>query len=105
MSYEALFSPFKVRGLELKNRIVLPGMNTKMAKNKHDIGEDMIAYHVARAKAGCALNIFECVALCPAPHAYMYMGLYTGHHVEQFKKLTDAVHEAGGKMGIQTLLR
>ena len=43
MSYEALFSPFKVRGLELKNRIVLPGMNTKMAKNKHDIGEDMIA--------------------------------------------------------------
>ena len=58
MSYEALFSPFKVRGLELKNRIVLPGMNTKMAKNKHDIGEDMIAYHVARAKAGCALNIF-----------------------------------------------
>lgn len=33
MSYEALFSPFKVRGLELKNRIVLPGMNTKMAKN------------------------------------------------------------------------
>ena len=62
-------------------------MNTKMAKNKHDIGEDMIAYHVARAKAGCALNIFECVALCPAPHAYMYMGLYTGHHVEQFKKI------------------
>lgn len=101
MSYEALFSPFKVRGLELKNRIVLPGMNTKMAKNKHDIGEDMIAYHVARAKAGCALNIFECVALCPAPHAYMYMGLYTDHHVEQLKKLTDAVHEAGGKMGIQ----
>lgn len=101
MSYEALFSPFKVRGLELKNRIILPGMNTKMTKNKHDIGEDMVAYHVARAKAGCALNIFECVALCPAPHAYMYMGLYNDHHVEQLKKVTDAVHEAGGKMGIQ----
>lgn len=101
MSYDALFSPFKIRGLELKNRIVLPGMNTKMAKNKHDIGEDMIAYHVARAKAGCALNIFECVALCPAPHAYMYMGLYNDHHVNELKKLTDAVHEVGGKMGIQ----
>lgn len=101
MSYQALFSPFKVRGLELKNRIILPGMNTKMTKNKHDVGDDMIAYHVARAKAGCALNIFECVALCPAPHAYMYMGLYNDHHVEQLKRLTDAVHEAGGKMGIQ----
>lgn len=101
MGYEALFSPFKVRGLELKNRIILPGMNTKMTKNKHDVGDDMIAYHVARAKAGCALNIFECVALCPAPHAYMYMGLYNDHHVRQLRRLTDAVHEAGGKMGIQ----
>lgn len=85
MSYDALFSPFKIRGLELKNRIVLPGMNTKMAKNKHDLSDDMIAYHVARAKAGCALNIFECVALCPAPHAYMYMGLYNDNHVAQLK--------------------
>lgn len=32
MSYDALFSPFKIRGLELKNRIVLPGMNTKWQK-------------------------------------------------------------------------
>ena len=30
MSYDALFSPIKLRGLELKNRVVLPGMNTKM---------------------------------------------------------------------------
>ena len=101
MSYEALFSPFKIRGLELKNRIVLPGMNTKMTKNKHNIGEDLIAYHVARAKAGCALNIFECVSICPEPHAYMYMGLYNDHHVEQLKRLTDAVHEVGGKMALQ----
>ena len=27
MSYDALFSPIKLRGLELKNRVVLPGMN------------------------------------------------------------------------------
>ena len=101
MSYEALFSPIKIRGLELKNRIILPGMNTKMTKNKHYIGENLIAYHVARAKSGCALNIFECVAVCPEPHAYMYMGLYNEHHVSELKKLTDAVHEVGGKMGIQ----
>lgn len=101
MSYDALFSPFKIRGLELKNRIILPGMNTKMTKNKHYVGENLIEYHVARAKAGCALNIFECVAICPAPHAYMYMGLYNDHHVAELKKLTDAVHEVGGKMSVQ----
>ena len=37
MSFDALFSPLKVRGLELKNRVVLPGMNTKMVRNKHEI--------------------------------------------------------------------
>lgn len=101
MSYDAMFSPFKVRGLELKNRIILPGMNTKMTKNKHDVGDDLIAYHVARAKAGSALNIFECVSVCPQPHAYLYMGLYNDHHVAQLKRLNDAVHAVDGKMGIQ----
>lgn len=99
--FDALFSPMKIRGLELKNRVVLPGMNTKMVRNKHEIGEDMIAYHVAKAKAGCALNIFEVAAVCPEPHAYMYMGLYTDKDVEELRKLTDAVHAVGGKMAIQ----
>ena len=101
MSFDALFSPLKVRGLELKNRVVLPGMNTKMVRNKHEIGEDMIAYHVAKAKSGCALNIFEVAAVCPEPHAYMYMGIYTDKDVEELRKLTDAVHAVGGRMGIQ----
>ena len=30
MAFDALFSPIKIRGLELPNRVVLPGMNTKM---------------------------------------------------------------------------
>lgn len=101
MAYEALFSPFKVRGLELKNRIVLPGMNTKMTRSKDYIDDNMIGYHVAKAKAGCALNIFEVASVCPEPHAYMYMGLYKDEHVKQLKRLTDAVHEVGGLMGIQ----
>lgn len=101
MKFDALFTPLKVRGLELKNRVILPGMNTKMVRNKHEIGEDLIAYHVAKAKAGCALNIFEVSAVCPEPHAYMYMGIYTDKDVTELKKLTDAVHAVGGKMGIQ----
>ena len=65
MSYDALFSPIKLRGLELKNRVVLPGMNTKMVKDKNDVGEDLPAYHAARAAGGCGLNIVELVSICP----------------------------------------
>ena len=78
MSYDALFSPIKIRGLELKNRVVMPGMNTKMVRDKHFVDENLIAYHVARAKAGCALNITEVAAVCPAPHAYK-MGVQLWH--------------------------
>ena len=64
MSYDALFSPIKLRGLELKNRIVLPGMNTKMVKDKHHVADDMIQYHAARAAGGCGNSLREQHCLC-----------------------------------------
>lgn len=49
MRFEKLFTPIKLRGLELKNRVLMPGMDTKLA---HDsIGEEVIAYHLARVRA------------------------------------------------------
>ena len=101
MSYDALFSTIKIRGLELKNRVLLPGMNTKMVRNKHDVGDDLAAYHAARAAGGCALNILEVAAICPQTHAYFYYGLYTDEDVKSFRKVTEAIHDAGGKAGIQ----
>ena len=101
MSYDALFSPIKLRGLELKNRVVLPGMNTKMVKDKHDVGEDLPAYHAARAAGGCGLNIVELVSICPECHAYLYLGLYNEHHRDELRKVTDAIHAAGGKAAVQ----
>ena len=86
MSYDALFSPIKLRGLELKNRVVLPGMNTKMVKDKNDVGEDLPAYHAARAAGGCGLNIVELVSICPECHAYLYLGLYNEHHRDQLAR-------------------
>jgi NAD(H)-dependent 7alpha-hydroxy-3-oxo-delta4-cholenoic acid oxidoreductase len=101
MSYDALFSPIKLRGLELKNRVVLPGMNTKMVKNKHDVSDDLVAYHAVRAAGGCGLNIVEVACTCPATHAYLYLGLYNEHHRDELKKVTDAIHANGGKAAVQ----
>ena len=101
MSYDALFSPIKLRGLELKNRVVLPGMNTKMVKDKNDVGEDLPAYHAARAAGGCGLNIVELVSICPECHEYLYLGLYNEHNRDQLRQITTAIHAAGGKAGVQ----
>ena len=86
MSYDALFSPIKLRGLELKNRVVLPGMNTKMVKNKNFVADDLPAYHAARAAGGCGLNIVEIASICPECHAYLYLGLYTQTAVRQLSR-------------------
>lgn len=51
--FEHLLSPIKIRGLELKNRIILPAMGTRMASEKGEITDRLIAYHAARAKGGC----------------------------------------------------
>ena len=101
MSYDALFSPIKIRGLELKNRVLLPGMNTKMVKNKHGVSDDAVAYHAARAAGGCGLNIFELVAICPQTHAGLYFGIDEESDVAELRKVTDAIHANGGKAGVQ----
>ena len=61
MSYDALFSPIKLRGLELKNRVLLPGMNTKMVKNKDFVSDDLVAYHAARAAGKIRLPLLYSV--------------------------------------------
>ena len=101
MLFEKLFSPIKLRGLELKNRVLMPGMDTKLAHNS--IGEEVIAYHLARVRGGCGLNMFECTAVHPTTRSKMNFGLYTEEHRDEFKKLTSAVHEAGGRIGVQLL--
>ena len=97
--YKTLFSPFKIRGLELKNRVIMPGMNTKMASN--GVSDQLIAYHVTRAKGGCALNFFEATTVHPRAQTNVYMGLYNTEQRDDLKRLTSAVHEVGGKIGIQ----
>lgn len=102
MRYEKLFSPIKLRGLELKNRVFLPAMMTKMATVPDgQVTQQLIDYHAARARGGCGLNITECCAIHESTHGLGYMGLYTKEHQEGLKKLVDGVHEAGGKICVQ----
>ena len=62
MSFEKLFTPIKIRGLELSNRVVMSAMGTFESSASEDgrmVTDKLIAYHVARAKGGCGLNTVE----------------------------------------------
>lgn len=50
--FEHVFAPIKIREMELKNRIILPAMGTRMADADGSVTEKLVAYHAARAKGG-----------------------------------------------------
>ena len=104
MPFEKLFSPIRIRDLELKNRVVMSAMGTHESGESADgksVTDKLIAYHVARAKGGCALNTVEVSAVDAASAPYGFLSIAEDKYIEGFRKLNDAVHEAGGKTCIQ----
>lgn len=101
MKFKKLFSPIKIRGLELKNRIVFPAMGTKMAEEDGFINDKIINYHVERAKGGNGLNMLEvsCVHGPSAPKDFV--SISDDKYIPKLKELVDRVHEEDGKIGIQ----
>ena len=50
--FKELFSPISIRGLVLKNRIVMPSMLTHMASINGEVTDRLIAYYAERARGG-----------------------------------------------------
>ena len=99
--YDRLFSPIQIRGLELKNRVVLPAMGTRMAGEKGEITPRLVAYHAARAAGGCGLNIVEVAAVHTPSAPAHFVSISDDSLIGGHKKLTDAIHQNGGKAAIQ----
>lgn len=99
--YEKLFTPVEIRGLELKNRIILPAMGTKFANKDRTVSQQLIDYHVERAKNGTALNIVEVCSVHPLSSPRKFLAIGEDKYIPGLKSLTDAIHEAGGKAGLQ----
>lgn len=99
--YERLFTPIKIRGMELKNRIVLPAMGTKFSGKTSDVTDQLIDYHLARVKGGSALNIVEVTSVHTPSAPRGFLSISEDRYIPGFQRLTDAIHAAGGKAGIQ----
>ena len=53
---KSLFEPLTIKGLELRNRIVMPPMGTNFATENGEVTERMINYYAERAKGGAGLR-------------------------------------------------
>lgn len=94
-----LFEPFDLAGLPLTNRVVMAPMTRARAEST--IPDDMtVLYYSQRASAG--LIISEGAPVSIEGRGYLFNpGLYTEEQVAGWRRVTDAVHEKGGKIFAQ----
>ncbi|MBQ0065925.1 MAG: FAD-dependent oxidoreductase [Firmicutes bacterium] len=99
--FEKMFSPIKIKGLELKHRVVMPAMGTKFSGNDSYVTPQLIEYHKARVKGGSALNIVEVSSVHTPSAPRHFLSISEDKYIPGLKQLTDAIHAEGGKAGIQ----
>ena len=95
----SLFEPTHAGDLQLANRIAMAPLTRNRSPNA--IPTDLVAtYYAQRASAG--LIISEATAISPQGQGYADVpGLYGTEQLDAWKKVTHAVHAAGGKIVVQ----
>jgi 2,4-dienoyl-CoA reductase (NADPH2) len=102
MSYPNLLSPLDLGFTTLKNRVLMGSMHTGLEDGKHQ--DKLAAYFTERARGGVALMVTGGYAPNIAGWVKPFAGtLATRRAASRHKAVTDAVHEAGGKIALQIL--
>lgn len=101
MSTDILLQPIKLGEIELPNRIVMASMSRARTENAALNSTPLQAeYYQQRASAGVILtegtwSSREAIGALNVP------GLFTEQQAEGWKRVTDTVHEAGGRIIVQ----
>ncbi len=95
-----LFDAFTFGNFKVSNRMAMAPM-TRSRTDEGDVPNDMMAkYYGQRAEAG--LIITEGAPISEVARGYsMTPGIYTPAQIEGWKKVTQRVHEKGGKIFVQ----
>lgn len=97
-----LFSPFSIKGVELKNRIVMPPMTTNFADENGAVTDKMVDYYAARAKGGVGYIVVEAACIEPAGKLMAFSpGIWDDAMLSGWKKLADACHGHGARVALQ----
>jgi len=96
-----LFSSFRLGDLQLNNRLVMAPLTRNRATKGTDAPNELNArYYRQRATAG--LIISEATQISKQGQGYLWTpGIYSEAQAEGWTKVTEAVHQAGGKIFIQ----
>jgi N-ethylmaleimide reductase len=96
----SLFDPIKLGAIDAPNRVLMAPLTRGRSTREHVPTDLMKTYYSQRAGAG--LIISEATGISRQGLGWPYApGLWTAEQVEAWKPVTDAVHEAGGRIFAQ----
>ena len=98
-----LSTPYSLKGLELKNRIVMPPMCQYSVEAMDGTPTDWhFVHYVSRAVGGTGLIIMEMTDVEPDGRISNYdLGLWSDEQIPAYRRIIDEVHKYGSKIGIQ----
>ena len=98
-----LFSPVRIGGLEIKNRVAMTPMGVNLSAAGGGVSDDIIAFYEARARGGIGLIISEICRVMDGAGAGEPCQLAARHgaDVQGLGRLVDTVHKYGARMFIQ----
>lgn len=96
----SLFDPITLGDIEAPNRILMAPLTRGRSTGEHVPTEIMIDYY--RQRAGAGLIISEGTGISHEGLGWPYApGIWNAEQVEAWKPITDAVHQAGGRIVTQ----
>lgn len=95
-----IFAPYRLGDIDLANRIVMAPMTRTRAEEDGVPTNLMTDYFAQRASAGLILT--DCTWISEQGHGIIRSpGIANAAHVAGWRTVTDAVHDAGGKIFLQ----
>lgn len=101
--YEKLFTPIKIGGCEIKNRIVMSPMLMGFGQIDGTPTERLMDYYEERAKGGTGLIITEITRVDDVTGAAAFAQLAMSHdyHIEPMREFVNRIHRHGAKLFVQ----
>lgn len=98
----ALLSPVTIGNLKLENRFVSSATYEGMAKESGEVSEELIKRYVKLAQGGVGLMVTGLMHIEAAGRGYKNQtGIHADNMLPGLKRLTEAVHQEGGKIVFQ----
>ena len=102
MSFKNLFTPINIKGMEVRNRIVMLPMTTGYCELDETVGPRFINFFAERAKGGAGLIIMPFSPIRSG--SPVVPGLFEDRFIPGIRNLTSTLHGLGAKASAQFIL-